>query len=235
MTQSLHSRKVSGLFSNIAPWYDFLNHFLSLGQDFYWRRRLAGHICLPEKGLALDLAAGTMDVTREILRINPQSRILALDFTRPMLVRGRRKMEHSRQYFLPVQADGRFLPLPDASVSCVSIAFGIRNIIPRMQAYQEILRVLEPGGRLCILEFGTGRKRIWGGLYNFYLSRILPLVGRLISRDSEAYTYLADTIADFPDEKRLAMELWQSGFSRIFFYPLCSGIVFVHVAQKSGD
>ncbi|EFI33237.1 ubiquinone/menaquinone biosynthesis methyltransferase [Desulfonatronospira thiodismutans ASO3-1] len=234
MTDSRHSRKVAGLFSSIAPWYDFLNHFLSLGQDFYWRRRLAGHIRLADQGTAADLAAGTMDVTKEILRHNPGSQVLALDYTRPMLVRGQHKLEKYRQDFLPVQADGRYLPLPDASVHCVSIAFGIRNIVPRIQACKEILRVLRPGGRLCILEFGTGKKRIWGGVYNFYLSRVLPLLGRLISRDREAYTYLAQTIAGFPDEDRLSRELKQAGFSRIFYYPMCSGIVYVHVAQKPG-
>ena len=232
MTDPRHSRKVAGLFSSIAPWYDFLNHFLSLGQDFYWRRRLAGHIRLADQGTAADLAAGTMDVTREILRHNPGSQVLALDYTRPMLVRGQHKLKKYSPDFLPVQADGRFLPLPDASVHCVSIAFGIRNIVPRIQACKEILRVLRPGGRLCILEFGTGKKRIWGGVYNFYLAHVLPLLGRLISKDREAYTYLANTIAEFPDENNLSRELKQAGFSRVFYYPMCSGIVYVHVAQK---
>lgn len=228
-----HSRKVAGYFSRIVPWYDFLNHFLSLGQDFYWRRRLSSHTRMHNISLVLDLASGTMDVVREILRGNSGSKVMALDFTRPMLVRGGKKLaRYFSGEFLGVQADARFLPLQDQSVDCASMAFGIRNIVPREQAYREILRVLKPGGRLCILEFGTGRKKIWKGLYNLYLFRMLPLIGRLVSRDREAYTYLANTIAVFPDEERLALELVQAGFDRVFYYPLSSGIVFVHVAQK---
>ncbi len=228
-----HSRKVAGYFSSIVPWYDFLNHFLSLGQDVCWRRRLVSHVRVPENGLALDLAAGTMDVTRDILRAAPGRTVLAADLTLPMLVRGRQKLSPLFSMRMhAVQADGCLLPLQDESVDCVSIAFGIRNIVPRRQAYEEILRVLRPGGRLCILEFGTGRKRIWGGLYNFYLFRILPLIGRLFSKDREAYTYLAQTIADFPDEDRLGQELLEAGFSGFFCYPMSSGIVYVHVARK---
>lgn len=234
MVHPEHSRKVAGYFSKIVPWYDFLNHFLSLGQDIYWRYRLVSHVRVARDGLALDLAAGTMDVTKEILRHNPRARVLALDFTRPMLLRGKKKLSRKNTgQVLSVQGDGRFLPLADQSADCISIAFGIRNIVPRTLAYQDILRVLKPGGRLCILEFGTGNKRIWGGVYNFYLSRVLPAIGSFISRNKEAYTYLANTIAEFPDEDSLALELVRAGFARTFYYPLSSGIVYIHVAHKA--
>ncbi len=223
---------VAGYFSSIAGWYDFLNHFLSLGQDIYWRKRLVRHIRSREDGRILDLAAGTMDVTREILMNYPQSRVLAMDYTLPMLTKGKDKLRSFEAQFFPAQADGRALPLADNSIDSVAIAFGIRNILPRQQAYEEILRVLKPGGRLCILEFGTGKRKIWGGIYNFYLSRVLPLVGRMISRDQGAYTYLAETIKGFPDSRDLAREMKEAGFSRIFYYPLCSGIVYVHVGEK---
>lgn len=233
MNRIRHSKMVAGYFSSIAGWYDFLNHFLSFGQDIYWRKRLVRHIRTKNSGLVLDLAAGTMDVTMEILKNYPDNQVLAMDFTLPMLNKGKKKMKFARSKFLPVQADGRIIPAPDKSVDSVTIAFGIRNIVPRSEAYKEILRILKPGGRLCVLEFGTGRKKIWGGLYNFYLTRVLPLLGRIISRDKGAYTYLAQTIEGFPDSNDLALEMREAGFSRVFYYPLSSGIVFIHVGEKA--
>lgn len=233
MNRSSHSRVVSQYFSGIAGWYDFLNHFLSLGQDIYWRKRLVRHVRTSSGGIVLDLAAGTMDVTREILRRHPDSHVLALDYTLPMLTGGRKKMRFAGSDYIPVQADGRSLPVSDQSLDSVTIAFGIRNIIPRPEAYAEVLRVLKPGGRFCVLEFGTGKQKIWGGLYNFYLTRMLPLIGRIISRDKGAYTYLADSIKGFPDSRELAAEIRKAGFARVFYYPLSSGIVYVHVGEKA--
>lgn len=228
-----HGRKVAGLFGRIAPWYDFLNHFLSLGLDIFWRRRLVR--CVRGGGVSrvLDLAAGTLDVSREILRRHPGCVVLALDFSFPMLKRGQRKISGAgRAAILPVAADGRFLPLADKSMDCATIAFGIRNIRPREDAYREILRVLAPGGRFCILEFGAGRQRILRGMYNLYLQHLLPLIGRVFSGDPQAYRYLAETIRDFPDARALCAELTRAGFSRVLSFPLSLGIVQIHVAEK---
>lgn len=231
MNPSEHGRRVSGLFDNIATWYDFLNHFLSLGQDIYWRNRLVRTVRPGSTGVVLDLAAGTLDVSREILRQHHGLKVMSLDFSRPMLVRGQKKVAGVPS-ICPVQADGRLLPLPDGCVDAVTIAFGIRNILPRTDAYREILRVLAPGGRLCILEFGTGQARIWQGLYNFYLGTVLPRVGRFFSRNPEAYQYLADTILAFPDAHTLAGELRDAGFDQVGCQALSSGIVYIHVARK---
>lgn len=231
MNPSEHGRRVSGLFDNIATWYDFLNHFLSLGQDIYWRNRLVRTVRPGPTGVVLDLAAGTLDVSREILRQHPGLKVLSLDFSLPMLVRGQKKVA-GVPAICPVQADGRLLPLPDGCVDAVTIAFGIRNILPRTDAYREILRVLAPGGRLCILEFGTGQARIWQGLYNFYLGTVLPRVGRFFSRNPEAYQYLADTILAFPNASVLAGELRDAGFDQVGCEALSSGIVYIHVARK---
>lgn len=227
-----HGRKVSGLFGRIAGWYDFLNHFLSLGQDIIWRKRLVRHVRSEKDGVILDLAAGTLDVSREVGKTFPGAKIVGLDFSLPMLLRGKRKMAGSKKRFLPLMADVVRIPMPDCSVDCATIAFGIRNVKPRAAAYAEILRVLKPGGRLCILEFGSGQNRVWKGIYNFYLNRVLPLIGRLFSRDSGAYSYLARSIGHFPPARDLAGEIITAGFGRVFYYPLCSGIVYVHVAEK---
>ncbi|MDR3045710.1 MAG: ubiquinone/menaquinone biosynthesis methyltransferase [Desulfovibrio sp.] len=228
-----HARSVSGMFGRIADWYDLLNRVLSGGLDKYWRHRLVRHVVPGPTGRVLDLAAGTLDVSLEIVRQHPGTRVPALDFCRPMLQRGRGKLfgETARAIW-PVTADGRRLPLADASVDCVTIAFGIRNILPRSEAFAEILRVLVPGGRLCVLEFGTGKTPVWRGLYNFYLNRVLPMVGKAVSGDSGAYRYLADTIMAFPTADELAGEMAAAGFGRVFHLPLTSGIVRLHVAEK---
>lgn len=230
-----HGRKVAAMFGRIAGWYDFLNHLLSLGQDVWWRHQLVRAVNPPRDGRVLDLAAGTLDVSRELLRQYPDLRVAALDFALPMLAVGkRRKLSGDRaERIFPVQADGRALPLPDASMDAATIAFGIRNILPREAAYAEILRVLRPGGRFCILEFGTGSRKVWKGLYNFYLDKLLPGIGRLVSRDPSAYRYLAETIRNFPDERALARELLAAGFGRVFHRPMLSGIVYLHVAEKT--
>lgn len=236
-----HGKKVAAMFGRIAGWYDFLNHFLSLGQDCYWRYRLARLVLPKEDGLVLDLAAGTLDVSVELLRQYPKCRILAMDFTYQMLKCGKiKKLDGKHEpvrgkHIASVQADGKVLPLPDNCLDGATISFGIRNILPRDDVYSEILRTLKPGARFCILEFGSGKKRIWKGLYNFYLNRVLPFIGRLISGDGGAYNYLADTIRAFPDERSLGEELRQAGFSRVMFIPLLSGIVYIHVAEKAGE
>lgn len=230
-----HDRAVAGMFGRIASFYDLGNHVLSFGADFHWRRVLARHVDLRRTGRVLDLAAGTLDVSLAIRRRLPEAEVLAMDFCPPMLERGLRKLRGgSRRAILPVAADARHLPLPDVCADCVTMAFGIRNITPRAAAFAEMLRVLVPGGRACILEFGSGRERIWFGLYNLYLRAVLPLLGRLCSGDRPAYDYLARTIREFPPADELADEMRAAGFARVTHMALSSGIVRLHVAEKGG-
>lgn len=239
MSEDEHARNVSGMFGNIVKWYDLLNRVLSLGLDQRWRRCLADSV-LPKQhgggwgktGRILDLAAGTLDVSNALRRRYTGIQVPALDFCFPMLVQGKSKLSgDDRNAVWPVTADARALPLPDACVDGVTMAFGIRNIVPRAVAFAEIARVLVPGGRACILEFGTGKNRIWLGVYNVYLKYVLPLIGRL-SGNAEAYRYLSKTIMDFPDANALKEEMRTAGFRRIYYIPLCSGIVCLHVAEK---
>ena len=122
--------------------------------------------------------------------------------------------------------------MPDDSVGCVTMAFGIRNIRLRTDAFREMARVLVPGGRVCVLEFGSASERIWGGIYNWYLMRVLPVIGCVVARDKNAYAYLARTIREFPTAPHLAGEMEEAGFVKTGFRKLTGGIVCLHWAEK---
>lgn len=232
--QSPESSPVGEMFGRIAGVYDFLNHFLSLGIDRGWRRQLAALVKTGPTGVVADLAAGTLDVSLAVLAAHPQVKIPAIDFCRQMLVRGIPKLDRPQKaaHILPCVGDVTCLPLADNSVDSVTMAFGIRNINPRLPAFREMFRTLVPGGRACILEFGSGEEKIWGGLYNFYLARILPRLGRLAARDKSAYNYLAKTIREFPAADKLAAEMSEAGFAEVRFRKLTSGIVCLHWGEK---
>lgn len=230
---AVHDKAVSGMFGRIARFYDLLNHVLSLGIDCYWRRVLAKSVVAGPTHRFLDLAAGTMDVSLALRRRYADHPVIAMDFCLPMLTHGQKKLARRKEHrVIPVNGDGKHIPLGDNSVDSVTIAFGIRNIVPRPEALAEMYRVTAPGGRVCILEFGSGRERIWGGLYNWYLNRVLPLIGKCVSRDQAAYAYLARTIREFPSARELAREMEDAGFVRVRYQKLTSGIVCLHVGEK---
>ncbi|EHJ47801.1 ubiquinone/menaquinone biosynthesis methyltransferase [Solidesulfovibrio carbinoliphilus subsp. oakridgensis] len=228
------SGRVSGMFGRVAGSYDLLNHLLSGGLDIAWRRAMVRALLTPglPPGPLLDLAAGTLDVSIMLARHGDRT-IVAADPCRPMLTRGVAKLTaETRGRIHPVEGDGLSLPLADGSVAGATIAFGIRNIRPRPEAFAELARVIRPGGRLMVLEFGTGKRRLWGGCYNFYLRRVLPVIGKIVSGDDEAYRYLAATISEFPHEDALAAEMRQAGFRDVTYRAMTGGIVFLHAGIK---
>lgn len=228
------SNAVDQMFGRIAGVYDLLNHVLSMGIDRSWRKRLAA-LVPSQSSILLDLAAGTLDVAIALHKTHPDANIFAMDFCQPMLERGLPKLkdEALRRLIVPCAADALRLPLPDSCIDAITIAFGIRNIQPRIQAFAEMKRVLKPGGIVCVLEFGSARERIWLGLYNFYLTSILPHIGQLLSRDHKAYEYLATTIKNFPAAPFLAEEMETAGLVNAQFCKLTGGIVCLHWAKKA--
>jgi len=222
--------QVAEMFGRITPCYDLLNRVLSLGSDIYWRRKLVRNVSIGSRERVLDLAAGTLDVSRAVARAYPSSRVVSVDLSRAMLLKGRTKVDPDRVQ--PTCGNALAIPLLDASMDCVTMAFGIRNVSPRSQAYSEIHRVLAPGGKLCILEFGAVRPGLWGKIYTRYLHTILPRIGALVTGDSGAYSYLAETIASFPSADALGRELTQAGFDQVGYTPMSAGIVWLHTARK---
>ena len=225
---------VQGMFSDIAPRYDLLNHVLSLNIDRAWRKRALAVLAWRERpaGVYLDLCAGTLDVGAALTREAEFSGfVVGADFAVPMLRHGVGKAPASR--LAPVGADALALPLAASSVDGAIVAFGIRNVIDLDGGLREARRVLKPGARLVILEFSTPRNALVSALYHAYFHSVLPMVGRAISGHRSAYSYLPMSVANFPTEERLADQLRLAGFDSVSWERLMFGIAAIHVGRAS--
>ena len=228
------NRAIGEMFSSIAPRYDFLNRLLSLGTDRRWRREAVGCIEPERGGVHLDVATGTADVALEIFRQKGTGAFVAgVDISPGMMRIGREKGARAglagRLAF--VQAPGEALPFRDDAFDSASIAFGIRNVVDREQGLREMCRVVKPGGRVVVLEFSRPDSALFGILYRFYFTRVLPMVGGLISRRS-AYTYLPDSVREFPPPAEFSEMLRKSGCDPVTFRPLSRGIVTLYIGIK---
>lgn len=222
---------VREMFTAIAPRYDFLNHLLSFNVDRSWRRTAVGRLGWEAKpdGTYLDLCAGTLDLAAELARRDGfRGRVIGADFVVPMLARGRDKAPRTA----PVAADALALPFPAARFDGALVGFGVRNLADLDSGLREAARVLKPGARFVILEFATPRFAPLRALYHVYFRKILPAVGRLVSKHREAYTYLPESVLAFPEPEVLAQRLRAAGFARVGFELLTGGICSVHYATR---
>ena len=220
---------VQRMFSAIAPRYDLLNHLLSLNVDRRWRRRAVdglGWERAPE-GLYLDNCAGTLDLAVELAgRAGFAGRVIGSDFTLAMLQHGTPKLRD-----LPVDpccADALALPFGDGSFDGVTVGFGVRNLADLDRGLREMGRVLKPGGRLIILEFTTPGWQPFRALYLFYFRKLLPQVGRLVSKHGSAYGYLPESVLRFPEPPELAARMEREGFEAVGWKALTGGIAALH-------
>lgn len=217
---------VAAMFDEVAPTYDLANTLLSFGQDRLWRRSVLKRVA-PKAGQAiLDLAAGTGASSAVFAK--PGVRVIAADFSKGMLEEGRRR--HPNLEF--VFADATALPFTDNEFDAVTMSFGLRNVVDVPKALSELFRVTKPGGRVVICEFSKVSIPVLRGLYNFYLGRLLPLFARLTSKTPEAYLYLAESIAAWPNQQELLKMLEAAGFERTYFKNLTAGIVALHIGFK---
>ena len=230
------AQAVNRFFSSIANRYDLANRVMSGGMDILWRRRLARMVASEGPHDILDLATGSGDVAFTLARRVPTAKtIQGMDFCVPMLDEARSKLEKTGIHHVQIsfeQADCHQLPLPDASVDAITIAFGLRNLEDREQGLREMARVLRPGGCLFVLEF-TQPYKWMRPFYYFYLSKIIPVVSGWITGDREAYRYLSDSVSAFPDRNQLSTEIRNAGFSTVSATPLTASIVAIHRAQLS--
>jgi demethylmenaquinone methyltransferase/2-methoxy-6-polyprenyl-1,4-benzoquinol methylase len=218
---------VRRMFTAIAPRYDLLNHLLSLNIDRGWRRRAVARLAWDRvpAGTFLDACAGTLDLAAE-LATQPGFRggVTAADFVVPMLHLGRGKAAALR----PVGADTLQLPFADAVFDGATVGFGIRNLVDVDAGFRELRRVLRPGARLVVLDFTLPTNRLARALYLFYFRRLLPFVGRLVSKHTDAYSYLPASVLQFPTPQALAARMDAAGFRDVGFERLTLGIVAVH-------
>ncbi|MGH7531133.1 MAG: ubiquinone/menaquinone biosynthesis methyltransferase [Gemmatimonadales bacterium] len=222
---------VRGLFTAIAPRYDFLNHLLSFNVDRSWRRKAVARLGWERhpRGRYLDLCAGTLDLAAELARRDGfAGTVMAVDFAIPMLVRGRSKAPRT----VPLGADALALPFPSACFDGALIGFGVRNLADLDAGLREAARVLKPGARLVILEFATPRAPLLRAAYLFYFRRLLPAIGRLVSKHRDAYSYLPESVLAFPEPDELARGIAGAGFADVAFERLSGGIcVLYHGAR----
>jgi demethylmenaquinone methyltransferase / 2-methoxy-6-polyprenyl-1,4-benzoquinol methylase len=222
------------MFDRIAPSYDLLNRLLSAGTDVRWRRACVDALALAPGGRVLDFCTGTADLLIEALRRDQTRRGTGVDLAPRMLTRGAIKLAERGLAGRGGLAagDAERLPLAAGAFDAAMVAFGIRNVGDTGAALAEVHRVLRPGGRLAVLEFGVPRGPA-GVLYRFYFGRLLPLIGGLISGDREAYAYLPASVARFPDPPAFAALVEAAGFRAVRWQRLSAGIAFLHLGEKA--
>ncbi len=227
--------QVQRIFSEIAPRYDLLNHVLSLNIDRAWRRKAVDRLGWERRpeGVFLDACAGTYDLGLELVRRPSfEGRVIAADFAHPMLVQGAGKV--AEKPVSPVCGDSLGLPFPDDAFDGATVGFGVRNLSDLARGLGEFHRVLRPGARLVVLEFTTPPNLLMRAGYLFYFHRILPIVGRIVSGHPWAYTYLPESVREFPGPEDLGRLFGEAGFHDVGWQLLTGGIAAIHWGAASG-
>jgi demethylmenaquinone methyltransferase/2-methoxy-6-polyprenyl-1,4-benzoquinol methylase len=232
------------MFGQIAPQYDFLNHFLSFSLDRVWRRRTAErfrHVLMRPEARVLDLCCGTGDLAiahdrgRATMARNSGVSgfpVIGVDFARPMLERAKGKAREGGHAAEFIAGDALELPFGDATFDLVMTAFGFRNLANYGQGLGEIARVLKQGGEVGILEFSEPESGAMAGLFRFYFRRIVPLIGGAISGSGEAYSYLPGSVAKFPSPTELAAMMREAGFAEVRLTVWNFGSVVLHMGRR---
>jgi demethylmenaquinone methyltransferase/2-methoxy-6-polyprenyl-1,4-benzoquinol methylase len=226
--------QIAEMFNNVAHRYDFLNRALSLGIDVWWRKKaLLSMKDLKPKNV-LDVATGTADVAIMCNKLLGPDKIVGVDISAGMLEQGDIKIANlGLQNKITLQlSDGELLPFPDNSFDAVTIAYGIRNFENVEKGLAEMHRVLKPNGEIMVLEFSKPTIFPFKQLFNFYFKNILPIVGRLTSKDPKAYTYLFESVQTFPDGQNFVNLLVKSGFKNSKCIPLTLGISSIYKGAK---
>lgn len=225
--------QVAEMFDNISPKYDFLNHFLSMGIDIQWRKKVVKLIKQSGAKNILDIATGTGDLAIAMCKTNPD-KITGLDLSEGMLKVGIEKIKERKLDSLieMVQGDSENLPFQDNTFDAITVSFGVRNFENLSKGLSEIYRVLKPGGTFIILEFSQPQSFPMKQLYGFYSKYILPTLGKMISSDSSAYTYLPESVEAFPYGQKLLDILKTTGFINETAKELTFGISTIYHSYK---
>lgn len=225
--------QVAEMFNNISHRYDFLNHFLSLGIDILWRKKAIRMLKAEQPRQILDIATGTGDFAIEALALKPD-RVVGVDISPGMLEQGKKKMKkRGLNHLIDMQmGDSEKLLFENNTFDAVIVSFGVRNFENLEKGLSDMYRVLKPGGKAVVVEFSRPRHFPMKQLYNFYFKSILPIIGKLISKDQSAYTYLPESVAVFPDGDDFLAVLHKAGFKNTVCKPLTFGISSIYTGQK---
>lgn len=230
-----HGQRVKAIFSDIARRYDLFNALSSFGIYRSWLRRVAKTAACTGTDAVLDVAGGTGDVSFELCAECPPASIELTDFTPQMLEVAKDRIAAGANRGVPVrtrEVDAHSLPYNDASFSLVTCAYGLRNFSDRKRAMAEAARVLKPGGRYVVLEFGTPPNRAWRALYSLYLQHMIPFIGGVVTGDRSGFEYLRDSIKGFPPQSAIAAEIVDAGFKSCTYTNCSGGIAAVYEAIK---
>lgn len=228
--------KVAGVFHSVAAKYDLMNDLMSAGIHRIWKKFTIELSGVRKGNSVLDIAGGTGDLTAKFAQlVGPEGKVILADINDSMLKVGRDKLidkgiSGNVEY---LQTDAQFLPFPDNTFDCITIAFGLRNVTDKDTALQSMHRVLKPGGRLLILEFSKPQNSLLEKAYDIYSFSVLPMMGKLVTNDSDSYRYLAESIRMHPDQETLKSMMDTVGFSQTKYYNLTGGIVALHKGIKS--
>ncbi|MGH7564206.1 MAG: class I SAM-dependent methyltransferase [Gemmatimonadota bacterium] len=222
---------VRRMFDRIAPRYDLFNDILSAGIHRRWRRRAVDALAPRPGRRYLDLCTGTLDLAAATVERAPGARVVGADFSLPMLARGAAKLGGETPP--AVAGDALKLPFPDAVFAGCAIAFGLRNLVEPEAGLAEMHRILEPGGRLVVLEFTTPPGRIFRSVYHLYFHHVLPVAGGMIAGDRLAARYLPDSVSRFADATSLATMMREAGFAGVRFGYLTRGIAALHTGIRT--
>ncbi|HQV39684.1 MAG: bifunctional demethylmenaquinone methyltransferase/2-methoxy-6-polyprenyl-1,4-benzoquinol methylase UbiE [Flavobacteriales bacterium] len=224
--------QVELMFDRISPKYDLLNRLCSLGTDQGWRRKVIRGVGKEPVDRLLDVATGTADLA--IMGSTVAKHVTGADISAGMLAHGRTKVEKAglSDRIELIQADAAELPFPDASFDAITVAFGVRNFEDLARGIAGMVRVLRPGGRLFVLEFSRPQRTPFKQLFRFYFHRVMPLIGRLVSKDNAAYTYLPESVDAFPQGKAFEEVLNTCGLKEINSRLLTFGVATLYMARK---
>lgn len=224
--------QVELMFDRISPKYDLLNRLCSLGTDQSWRRKVIRGVGKEPVERLLDVATGTADLA--IMGSMVAKQVTGADISAGMLAHGRTKVEKAglQDRIELVQADAADLPFPDASFDAITVAFGVRNFEDLAQGIAGMVRVLRPGGRLFVLEFSRPQRTPFKQVFRFYFHHVMPLIGRLVSRDHDAYSYLPESVDAFPQGKAFEEILGTSGLKEVRSRLLTFGVATLYTARK---
>ncbi|WP_237057516.1 bifunctional demethylmenaquinone methyltransferase/2-methoxy-6-polyprenyl-1,4-benzoquinol methylase UbiE [Microbulbifer sediminum] len=227
--------RVADVFHSVAARYDVMNDLMSGGIHRLWKRFTIEMSGARAGQTILDIAGGTGDLTARFSRIvGPEGQVVLADINESMLKVGRDRLldRGIAGNVVPVQADAQYLPFPDNTFDCITIAFGLRNVTDKDLALRSMLRVLKPGGRLLVLEFSKPESKLLEKVYDQYSFRLLPFMGKLVANDADSYRYLAESIRMHPDQETLKQMMADAGFVDCEYHNMTGGVVALHKGIK---